>query len=113
MQASSDGTLQRTGTSINQIRISLSNLGQAVQGSGAIATALTAVPQVSMERDELARCGVGTGGYGNQYAVSAGCALRIADRVQLNGALAYTPSDRKSTRLNSSHSSVSRMPSCA
>ena len=38
------------------------------------------------------RCGVGTGGYGSEYAISAGCAVRIADRLHLNGALAYAPS---------------------
>ena len=38
------------------------------------------------------RCGIGTGGYGSQYAFSAGCAVRINDRLHLNGALAYTPS---------------------
>ena len=92
VQASSDGTLQRTGTSLNQITSSLSNLGMAVQSSGAMAAALSAIPQVSLERDEPARCGFGTGGYGTQYAVAAGCALRVADRVHLNGALSYTPS---------------------
>ena len=35
------------------------------------------------------------------------CILKIASR------LSYRPKDRKSTRLNSSHSSVSRMPSSA
>lgn len=92
VQATSDGTLQRTGTTIGQITSSLTNLGKAVESSGAISAALTAVPQVSLDRDEPARCGIGTGGYGSQYAVAAGCALRVADRVHLNGALSYTPS---------------------
>lgn len=67
-------------------------LGQAVESSGAVAAALSAIPEVSLQDDEPVRCGVGTGGYGSQYALSAGCAVRVGDRLHLNGALAYTPS---------------------
>jgi hypothetical protein len=67
-------------------------LGQAVESSGAIAAAMSAIPEVSLQDDEPMRCGVGTGGYGSQYAVSAGCAVRISDRLHINGAVAYTPS---------------------
>ena len=35
---------------------------------------------------------MGTGGYGTQYALSAGCAVRVGDRLHLNGALSYSPS---------------------
>ena len=101
--ANGDGTLQRSSVSLNQIDQAVNTtipklesaavgLGQAVQSAGAIAAAMSAIPQVSLRDDEPARCGVGTGGWGSQYAISAGCALRVADRVHLNGAIAYTPS---------------------
>jgi len=67
-------------------------LGRAVESSGAIAAAMSAIPEVTLEDDEPMRCGVGTGGFGSQYAVSAGCAVRVGDRLHLNGALSYSPS---------------------
>jgi hypothetical protein len=109
--ANGDGTLQRSSVSLNQIDQAVNitipklvnttipklesaaqGLGQAVESAGAIAAAMSAIPQVSLQDDEPARCGVGTGGWGSQYAVSAGCAVRVADRLHLNGAIAYTPS---------------------
>ena len=47
---------------------------------------------MSLLPDEPARCGFAGGGYGSQYSVAGGCALRIKDRFHLNGAIAYTPS---------------------
>ena len=67
-------------------------LGRAVESSGAIAAAMSAIPEVTLQEDEPMRCGVGTGGFGSQYAVSAGCAVRVGDRLHLNGALSYSPS---------------------
>lgn len=101
--ANNDGTLQRSSVSLQQVNqavnttipkleSAVSGLGQAVESVGAIASAMSAVPQVSLMEDEPMRCGVGTGGYGSEYAISAGCAVRIADRLHLNGALAYAPS---------------------
>ena len=101
--ANNDGTLQRSSVSLQQVdqavnttipklESAVSGLGQAVESVGAIASAMSAVPQVSLMEDEPMRCGVGTGGYGSEYAISAGCAVRIADRLHLNGALAYAPS---------------------
>jgi hypothetical protein len=101
--ANNDGTLQRSSVSLQQVNqavnttipkleSAVSDLGQAVESAGAIAAAMSAIPQVSLRDDEPMRCGVGTGGYGSQYAVSAGCAVRVADRLHINGALAYTPS---------------------
>ncbi len=111
VSASSDGSLQRSASvSLEQVdqvvnrsvpelqrktqklESAASSLGKAVESSGAIAAALSAIPEVSLQEDEPLRCGVGTGGYGTQYAFSAGCAVRIGDRINLNGALAYTPS---------------------
>jgi hypothetical protein len=109
--ANSDGTLQRSSSvslqqidqavnstipqlqkTTNKLESAARGLGQAVESSGAIAAAMSAIPEVSLQEDEPMRCGVGAGGYGSQYAISAGCALRVADRLHLNGALAYTPS---------------------
>ena len=101
--ANEDGTLQRTSMSFKQLdkavrkklpklESAARGLGQAVQASGAIASAMSAIPEVTLQEDEPARCGVGTGAYGSQYAISAGCAMRVGDRLHLNGALSYTPS---------------------
>ena len=101
--ANEDGTLQRTSMSFKQLdkavrkklpklESAARGLGQAVQASGAIASAMSAIPEVTLQEDEPARCGVGTGAYGSQYAISAGCAVRVGDRLHLNGALLYTPS---------------------
>jgi uncharacterized coiled-coil protein SlyX len=109
--ASSDGSLQRSSSvslqqldqvvnstvpklqrTTQKLESAATSLGQAVESSGAIAAAMSAIPEVSLQEDEPVRCGVGTGGYGSQYAVSAGCAVRVDDRLHLNGALAYTPS---------------------
>ncbi|WP_413746475.1 YadA-like family protein [Synechococcus sp. MIT S9507] len=101
--ANEDGTLQRTSMSFKQLdkavrkklpklESAARGLGQAVQASGAIASAMSAIPEVTLQEDEPARCGVGTGAYGSQYAISAGCAVRVGDRLHLNGALSYTPS---------------------
>ena len=101
--ASSDGTLKRSSISMEEVETTVKTkvpklesaargLGQAVESSGAMASAMSAIPEVSLQQDEPMRCGIGTGGYGSHYAFSAGCAVRINDRLHLNRALAYTPS---------------------
>ena len=101
--ANGDGTLRRSSVSVDQIDDAVNKripklesaargLGQAVQSAGAIAAAMSAIPEVTLQEDEPIRCGVGTGGYGSQYALSAGCAVRVGDRLHLNGALSYSPS---------------------
>ena len=101
--ATSDGTLTRSNVSLDQIDDAVNKripklesaargLGKAVETSGAIAAAMSAIPEVTLQADEPIRCGVGTGGYGSQYALSAGCAVRVGDRLHLNGALSYSPS---------------------
>jgi hypothetical protein len=67
-------------------------LGAAAESAGAVGAALSGLPEVSLLPDEPARCGFAGGGYGSQYSVAGGCALRIKDRFHLNGAIAYTPS---------------------
>ena len=101
--AGSDGTLKRSSVSMGQMETAVNKtipklesaargLGRAVESSGAIAAAMSAIPEVTLQEDEPMRCGVGTGGFGSQYAVSAGCAVRVGDRLHLNGALSYSPS---------------------
>lgn len=98
VSADSDGTLRRLAISgqkleraIPRLESAARSLGQAIQGAGAISAAMSAVPELTLQEDEPLRCGFGTGGYGSQYAVAAGCAARISKRVHVNGALSYAP----------------------
>ena len=84
--------LNQTVRSIPKLENAIGDLGRAVETTGAIAASMSAVPEVSLGVDEPMRCGFGTGGFGSQYAVAAGCALRVANRLHLNGALSYAPS---------------------
>jgi hypothetical protein len=92
VETQSDGTLRRGSASVSQITNAVESVGVAVQTAGAMGAALSALPQVSLAEDEPVRCGLGTGGWGSQYAVAGGCAVRVVDRIHLNGALAYAPS---------------------
>jgi hypothetical protein len=110
VEANSDGTLKRSSLStqkiintfdgmqgdINRVENNLGRaargLGAAAESAGAVGAALSGLPEVSLLPDEPARCGFAGGGYGSQYSVAGGCALRIKDRFHLNGAIAYTPS---------------------
>ena len=117
VEANSDGTLKRSSISTNDIinnfnrvdgdisniqgdisglqndlRSSSKGLGQAAEAAGAMGAALSGLPEVSLAQDEPVRCGFGAGGWGSQYSVAGGCAARVADRLHVNGAIAYTPS---------------------
>jgi hypothetical protein len=71
---------------------SISDIARATQTSAAIAAAFSAVPSMTQLNGEPARCGFGTGGFGSQYAVAGGCALKISESFFLNGAVSYAPS---------------------
>ena len=71
---------------------SIGDLGRAVETTGAMAAAFSAIPEMTLDPDEPLRCGFGGGGFGTQYAIAGGCAVRIAHRFHLNGALSYAPS---------------------
>ena len=101
--ANQDGTLQRSSVSLTQVDNAVNkrlpklerasrDLGQAVEAAGAMGAALSGLPEVSLAEDEPMRCGFGAGGWGSQYSVAGGCAARVADRLHVNGAIAYTPS---------------------
>jgi hypothetical protein len=64
-----------------------SGLHNAVNSTSALIAAMSAIPTVSVAEDEPLRCGFGSGGVGSDYAFSAGCAVRVANRLHLNGAV--------------------------
>ena len=82
------------GTAFNPKRMeqSIGDIARATQTSAAIAAAFSAVPSMTQLDGEPARCGFGTGGFGSQYAVAGGCAVKISESLFLNGALSYAPS---------------------
>ena len=95
LSAGPDGTFQRTNiktSTIPKLETAARNLGLAMETSGALAAAFSSVPEITLQADEPMRCGLGTGGFGSQYAMAAGCAVRVANKLHLNGALSYAPS---------------------
>ena len=90
----SDNTsrISKNRKSINKLEDAASALGDAAEAAGAMGAALSGVPELTLLPDEPVRCGFAGGGFGSQYAVAGGCAARIAGRVHLNGAIAYSPS---------------------
>ena len=75
----------------NDLRSSSRGLGQAVETAGAMGAAFWHTGVVLLP-DEPVRCGFATGGWGSRHAVAGGCAARVADRLHVNGAIAYAPS---------------------
>ena len=82
------------GTSFDpeKLKGSINSVALSSQTSAAIAAAFSAVPAMTLFDDEQVRCGFGSGGFGSQYAIAGGCAVKIMDRFYLNGALSYSPS---------------------
>jgi hypothetical protein len=78
------GTLGTSSFSVNE-------LVDSVGAVGALSASLSAIPQTTLLPDENLRCGIGTGGYGNQWAGSLGCAVKLKKRAFLNAGLASTP----------------------
>ena len=77
-----------------RIKSSIQALGQAVNSTGAIASAMSAVPQVVAADNEVMRCGSGVGGYGSSYAASLGCAVKLNPNspLHINAAIALASS---------------------
>ena len=73
-----------------------------------------AIPKVLAGRDIIASANTGTGKTA-AFVLPMLQRLSAAQSVPVKGlrALVLTPTDRKSTRLNSSHRALSRMPSSA
>ena len=59
---------------------------KSIDNVGALSAALGSVPAVS--DDSQLTCGFGAGTHSSAYALSAGCASRVSDRVSVNAALA-------------------------
>ena len=59
---------------------------KSIDNVGALSAALGSVPAVS--DDSQLTCGFGAGTHSAAYALSAGCASRVSDRVSVNAALA-------------------------
>ena len=79
--------LSLTGTSTAQAGVALESLDArwartAVAGAAALSAALSSLPTVS--DDAPFSCGVGTGGYSSRYAMGAGCAARLKERLSFN-----------------------------
>jgi hypothetical protein len=89
-QSSKDLTNQIIDTYNNKMKTG--NLPYAINSTGALVAAMSAVPTMSAGEDEPARCGIGTGGISNSYAFAAGCAVKINNRLHLNGAISFTDS---------------------
>lgn len=89
-QSSKDLTNEIIDTYNNKMKTG--NLPYAINSTGALVAAMSAVPTMSAGEDEPARCGIGTGGISNSYAFAAGCAIKINNRLHLNGAISFTDS---------------------
>ena len=59
---------------------------KSIDNVGALSAALGSVPAISA--DSQFTCGFGGGTHSSAYAMSAGCASRVSDRVSVNAALA-------------------------
>ena len=71
--------IQAENTRIDAVEKSIDNVG-------ALSAALGSVPAISA--DSPFTCGFGAGTHSSAYALSAGCASRVSERVSLNAALA-------------------------
>ena len=67
-------------------------LGNGLNSMAAMTAALSGLPNAVGLDDEWGRCGVAAGGSGGIGAAALGCAVRIGDRIHLNGALGIGPS---------------------
>ena len=70
---------------------SVDNFIDSVNSVGALSAALGSLPSSTLLPDETLRCGIATGAYGNQFAGSLGCALKLKKRLFINGGIAASP----------------------
>ena len=69
------------------------DIEQAIDNVGALSAALTGLPNVP--QDSPLSCGVGTGTHSANFAVSAGCASRINERLAFNAAASVIPKNQE------------------
>ena len=73
-------------TNGSRLLINGRDVEKSIDNVGALSAALGSVPTISA--DSQFTCGFGGGTHSSAYALSAGCASRVSDRVSLNAALA-------------------------
>ena len=73
-------------TNGSRLLINGRDVEKSIENVGALSAALGSVPAISA--DSPFTCGFGAGTHSSAYALSAGCASKVSDRVSLNAALA-------------------------
>jgi hypothetical protein len=73
---------------------SISGLGEGVKATTALNAAFSAVPAFS--GDSQFECGVGTGAYGDKYALAGGCGVALSEAVSFNAGASVLPSGSES-----------------
>ena len=73
-------------TNGSRLLINGRDVEKSIDNVGALSAALGSVPTISA--DSQFTCGLGGGTHSSAYALSAGCASRVSDRVSVNAALA-------------------------
>ena len=73
-------------TNGSRLLINGRDVEKSIDNVGALSAALGSVPAISA--DSPFTCGFGAGTHSSAYALSAGCASRVSDRVSVNAALA-------------------------
>jgi hypothetical protein len=74
---------------ISRINNALESVNRQIMSVGALASALSSIPNIT-SGDQRYGCGIGTGVYGSGLAGSAGCVVRVSERVWVNAAVAAT-----------------------
>ena len=104
--ADSDGNLNASQYTVNDYNNALQQVEDQVSQVGAIAAALTAIPNLTSGSSKYG-CGIGTGGFGSAWAGAVGCVAKLGQNVWVNGALSYSPS--VSTAFGSTPSVAGRL----
>jgi hypothetical protein len=88
----SNGNLGTTSFNLHQLDQALNSINNQVMNVGALAAALSAVPNLTSNGEKYG-CGLGTGLYGSGFAGAAGCVAKIGNNTWINGGLAVTGSN--------------------
>jgi hypothetical protein len=90
------GDLRVNGTSVMD---SIGNLGDGVKATTALNAAFAAVP--SFSGDSKFECGMGTGAYGDKYAIAGSCGVALTEAVSFNAGGSVLPSGSESYGVGS------------
>ena len=88
------GSISGLETDVNNLETNLRNLGEGVKATTALNAAFAAVPAFS--GDSQFECGVGTGAYGDKYALAGGCGVALTEAVSFNAGASVLPSGSES-----------------